>query len=160
MRFSIVAIGRLKDGAETELVGRYKERIDGAGKGVALAPLSITELAEARQSDKKSRAEDEAQRLLEASARADVRVVLDERGKPMTSEAFASFVATQRDNGAREIAFLIGGPDGHGAAVRALPGVKLTLGAMTLPHGLARVVLAEQLYRAVTIIAGHPYHRA
>lgn len=160
MRFSIVAVGRLKESGETELVARYRERIDAAGRSHALGPLAIVELPEARQGDPQSRSADEAQRLLDASARADVRVVLDERGKAMTSADFARFLARERDGGAREIAFLIGGPDGHGATVKALAGVKLTLGPMTLPHGLVRVVLAEQIYRAITILAGHPYHRA
>ncbi|MBL8565691.1 MAG: 23S rRNA (pseudouridine(1915)-N(3))-methyltransferase RlmH [Hyphomicrobiaceae bacterium] len=160
MRISIVAIGRLKDGGEAELVARYRERIEGAGRGLALGPLSITEFPESRLSDAPGRSADEGSRLVEASARADVRVILDERGKAMGSEAFARWLASERDQGAREIAFLIGGPDGHGVAVRALPATKLTLGPMTLPHGLVRVILAEQIYRAITILAGHPYHRA
>lgn len=160
MRLTIAAIGRLKDSGEPELIVRYRERIDASGRSIAIGPLAITELVEARQSDVRQRRDDEAARLLQASARADCRVVLDERAKPQSSEAFAAWLARQRDSGAREAAFLIGGPDGHGEAVRTAATLMLSLGPMTLPHGLARVILTEQLYRAITIISGHPYHRA
>jgi 23S rRNA (pseudouridine1915-N3)-methyltransferase len=103
--------------------------------------------------------DEEARRLLEVAAGARI-VMLDARGKGQTSEAFAAELRRARDGGVEAIAFLIGGADGHGEAVRAAASQTLSLGAMTLPHGLARVVLAEQLYRAATIIAGHPYHRA
>ena len=78
----------------------------------------------------------------------------------MTSAAFANLLRKKRDDGIRDMAFLIGGPDGHGAEIRQTAQSALSLSAMTLPHGLARVMLAEQLYRAATIIAGHPYHRS
>lgn len=159
MRIVIAAVGRLKEGGETELVRRYRERIDAGGRAAALGPLTIVELAEGRQSDKALRMADEAARLLEATARSDLRIVLDERGKPLGSEAFAAELRKARDAGVRELAFLIGGADGHGAAVKSSSGLKLSLGAMTLPHGLVRVVLAEQIYRAITILTGHPYHR-
>jgi 23S rRNA (pseudouridine1915-N3)-methyltransferase len=96
---------------------------------------------------------------MKAAAAAEVRVVLDATGRALSSEAFARFLAESRDGGAKEMAFLIGGPDGHGPAVLDAATLKLSLGPMTLPHGLARIVLAEQLYRASTILAGHPYHR-
>lgn len=160
MRLTIAAIGRLKERGEPELLARYRDRIDASGRALALGPLTITELAEARQNDTRQRRDDEATRLLQAAARADRRVVLDEHGKAITSEAFARWLAAERDGGAREVAFLIGGPDGHGAAAISAATLKLSLGPMTLPHGLARVLLVEQLYRALTIISGHPYHRA
>jgi 23S rRNA (pseudouridine1915-N3)-methyltransferase len=97
---------------------------------------------------------------LSAVARADRRIVLDEHGKSLTSEDFASFVQDARDNGARDMVFLIGGPDGHDPRVREQANLVLSMSHMTLPHGLARALLVEQLYRALTIISGHPYHRA
>ena len=90
---------------------------------------------------------------------ADVIIVLDERGKALSSEAFAKLLAKVRDDGAGTAAIIVGGPDGLAPAVREAAHFKLSFGAMTLPHGLARIVLAEQLYRAATILAGHPYHR-
>jgi len=89
-----------------------------------------------------------------------VTVALDEHGRSLSSEAFAQWIAERRDGGAKTLAFLIGGPDGHSTEALKPATLKLSLGTMTLPHGLARVVLAEQLYRAATILAGHPYHRA
>lgn len=160
MRLSIAAVGRLKDGPERELYLKYAKRIDETGRGVALGPLTLAELAEARQPGAAQRRADEAQRLLHSAAGADALVVLDGGGKPFSSEAFARWLGARRDEGVRTLAFLIGGPDGHGDEALARATLKLSLGPMTLPHGLARIILAEQLYRAATILAGHPYHRA
>lgn len=160
MRLAILAVGRLKDGPERALYLTYAKRLDEAGRALALGPLALHELAEGRAQTVPQRREDEARRLLERAGDGSVTVALDENGKTLSSEAFARWLAQQRDDGARSVAFLIGGPDGHGADVLGNAQLKLSLGAMTLPHGLARIVLAEQLYRAATILAGHPYHRA
>ncbi|MGE0025202.1 MAG: 23S rRNA (pseudouridine(1915)-N(3))-methyltransferase RlmH [Hyphomicrobium sp.] len=160
MRLSIVAVGRLKDGPERALYDKYAKRIDDAGRAVALGPSSLVEIAEGRQASVAQRRTDEAARLVTASEGADFVILLDEAGKALGSEAFARLLATRRDEGRRATAFLIGGPDGHGEAARRKAGLVLSLGPMTLPHGLARIVLAEQLYRAATILSGHPYHRA
>jgi 23S rRNA (pseudouridine1915-N3)-methyltransferase len=159
MRLVIAAIGRLKDTGEAELVARYQKRIATAGRAHALGPLTITEHSESRAADAGQRKAEEAVWLAAAVARADRRVILDEGGQAMPSVAFAAFVRETRDTGTREMAFLIGGPDGHDAALRSRADLVLSLSAMTMPHGLARVLLTEQLYRAVTIISGHPYHR-
>jgi 23S rRNA (pseudouridine1915-N3)-methyltransferase len=160
MRLTIAAIGRLKDSGEADLITRYRKRIEQAGRAAALGPVDIIELAESRNAEASQRKADEAERLLSAVARADRRVVLDEHGKSLTSEDFASFVQDARDNAARDMAFLIGGPDGHDPRVREQANLVLSMSHMTLPHGLARTLLVEQLYRALTIISGHPYHRA
>jgi 23S rRNA (pseudouridine1915-N3)-methyltransferase len=160
MRLVIAAVGRLKDGPERELYQRYAKRLEDAGRGIALGPLKLAELPESRAASAELRRNDEALRLLEASKEAEVRVVLEVTGKPLASDALAQWIATQRDGGTKGMAFLIGGPDGHGPAVLNAGQMRLSFGPMTLPHGLARIVLAEQLYRAATIISGHPYHRA
>lgn len=160
MRFTLAAVGRLKDGAERDLYARYAERFDAQGRAVSLGPLKLNELPESRAQTADLRKNDEADRLLKACAGADERIVLHERGKALSSEAFAKWLATRRDAGSKSLALLIGGADGHGAAALSAATLQLSLGQMTLPHGLARVVLAEQLYRAATILAGHPYHRA
>ncbi len=160
MRLSIIAIGRLKDGPERELYLRYSKRVDETGRAVALGPLALSEFPEARQASARQRQADEAARLTGAAGEADLVVALDETGKTMTSEAFARWLGARRDEGRRTVAFLIGGADGHGPAALERADLKLSLGLMTLPHGLARIVLVEQIYRAVTILAGHPYHRA
>jgi len=160
MRLTLAAVGRLKDGPERELYQRYADRFDAQGRAVSLGPLKLVELPESRAQTSDLRKADEAERLLKACSDADVRVVLHERGRALGSEAFAQWVAARRDGGSKTIALLIGGPDGHGQAALAGAALQLSLGEMTLPHGLARIVLAEQLYRAATILAGHPYHRS
>lgn len=159
MRFIVAAVGRLKD-AERELCERYAKRFDGAGRSLGLGPLSIAELNESRAPGADARKADEAARLIKAAGAASQFVVLDENGKTLSSTAFATWIAQRRDAGCKGLAFLIGGPDGHGAEVVSAAALKLSLGPMTLPHGLARAVLIEQLYRATTILSGHPYHRA
>jgi len=160
MRVALAVVGRLKDGPERQLYDRYAQRFDAAGKGLALGPLTLAEMPEGRAGDAPSRQADESRRLLAHVADATVRVVLDERGKSLTSADFARQLGRWRDDGVARLAFLIGGPDGHGAATLEAATAKLSLGPMTLPHGLARIVLVEQLYRAATILSGHPYHRA
>jgi 23S rRNA (pseudouridine1915-N3)-methyltransferase len=159
MRLIVAAVGRLKD-AERELCERYVERFDAAGRALKLGPLQISEIPESRASTAELRKTDEAQRLLKAASGVDAAVALDGAGRSLSSEAFARWLAGERDGGARTMAFLIGGPDGHGEEALGAAKLCLSLGAMTLPHGLARIVLAEQLYRAATILSGHPYHRA
>ena len=159
MRLIVAAVGRLKD-AEHELCERYAKRLDAAGRALGLGPLSISEISENRSAEAAARKAEEAARLLKAASAADVRVALDESGRALSSEAFAKWIAKTRDEGCKTMAFLIGGPDGHGPAALAGAALKLSLGPLTLPHGLARAVLIEQLYRAATILSGHPYHRA
>ena len=159
MRLTIAAVGRLKDGAERVLVDRYVERL-ALGKSLGLAPVREIEIAESRESSATDRRSDESVRLRKGIGEAQALVVLDAKGRNFSSEAFAQWLATQRDAGIRHAAFLIGGPDGHDPTLRKNSTLLLAFGTMTLPHGLARVILVEQLYRAVTILAGHPYHRA
>jgi len=159
MRISLIAVGRLKDSAERGLADRYIDRFEKLGRQLGLGPLDEVELGESRAQTAPARRDDEAVAMLgRVSARARI-VALDAGGKQMTSEDFAALLASWRDDAVPAAAFLIGGPDGHGPAVAGAADLTLSLGRMTLPHGLARVVLAEQLYRAATILAGHPYHR-
>ncbi len=160
MRMIVAAVGKLKHGPERELFEHYWQRLEAAGRSVSFSPLRLDELNEGRAATADLRKADEAQRLLRTSGEADVRIVLDEHGKRLDSAALAAWIKSRRDGGAKTMAFLIGGPDGHGAEMLASATLGLSLGPMTLPHGLARIVLAEQLYRAATIISGHPYHRA
>lgn len=159
MKLTIAAVGRLKDGGERVLVDRYVGRLASA-RGGSLGPMLEREVTESRAGTSAERRDDEARRLLAAVAGCDVIVVLDERGRDLTSQDLARWLGSRQDTGVRHAAFLIGGPDGHGAEVMAAASLQLCLGRLTLPHGLARAVLAEQLYRASTILAGHPYHRA
>jgi len=159
MHLLIAAVGRLKQGPERDLARHYAERIEAAGRSHALGPLEITELAEGRGATADLRKADEAGRLLGAAAKAETLILLDETGKALTSRGFAEVLRVRRDAGCAKLAFAIGGPDGHGAEIKRKAALVLSVGAMTLPHGLARIILLEQIYRAVTIIGGHPYHR-
>jgi 23S rRNA (pseudouridine1915-N3)-methyltransferase len=158
MRFIVAAVGRLKD-AERDLYVRYASRLDALGRSHALGPVALAEIGEGRGGTPELRKADESARLLKAASSADVKIALDEAGRGFSSEEFARVVAKHQDAGCKTLAFLIGGPDGQGMPALEQATVKLSLGPMTLTHGLARIVLAEQLYRAATIIAGHPYHR-
>lgn len=159
MRLIAAAVGRLKD-AERDLYDRYAKRFDGAGRALGLGPLALFEIGESRAATAELRKADEAARLIKAAGSAEVTIALDETGRGFSSAEFARMLAARRDGGAQALAFLLGGPDGHGAPALETATLKLSLGPMTLPHGLARIVLAEQLYRAATILSGHPYHRA
>ena len=159
MRLLIAAVGRLKTGPETQLLERYIALAKGAGRPVGIGPILFKELIEAKGQSPAIRKADEAERLVETSRQADLRIALDEHGKIFDSRAFSDLLAKRRDAGVGLLAFLIGGADGHGEAALGACHLKLSLGPMTLPHGLARIVLAEQIYRAVTIMTGHPYHR-
>jgi 23S rRNA (pseudouridine1915-N3)-methyltransferase len=159
MRLVIAAVGRLKDGPDRALLDRYMKRLTVSGRGQSLIANAILEIPESRAETAGLRQVDEAQRLAKLVTGVDYTVVLDETGTSMTSRAFAHLLAGHRDRGIQSMAFVIGGPDGHDNGFRKTAQFKLSLGPMTLPHGLARIVLAEQLYRATTIMAGHPYHR-
>jgi 23S rRNA (pseudouridine1915-N3)-methyltransferase len=160
VKIQIVAVGRLKDGPERALFGRYAERLQGLVRAASFGPLSVVELNESRASSAEARRLAEARQLLARTPGEGRIVALDERGETMTSPAFARRLESWRDNGAPCVGFLIGGPDGHGREALERAGLVLSLGPMTFPHGLARVVLMEQLYRAATLSANHPYHRA
>lgn len=158
MHLTIAAVGKLK-GPERELYRRYADRVTQAGRAMKMGPLTTLEIAESRKGSAGERRAGEAEALLGRIPDQAMLLALDEKGDAVTSEELARFLRKQQEAGAANLAFALGGPDGHGNALRERAARKLSLGAITLPHGLARVVLAEQLYRAITILAGHPYHR-
>jgi len=159
MRLVVAAVGRLKDGPERALLAKYRDRLTPLAKRLGLAPVDWQETGESRAGDGAKRRDEEGAALLRLVREAEFVVALDARGQALSSEAFARLLAKKRDAGAKAAAIVIGGPDGLSDAVLAAAHLRFSLGAITLPHGLARIVLAEQLYRAATILAGHPYHR-
>ena len=159
MRLTIVAVGRLKAGPERELADRYLDRLAKGGGALGLEFAGVLELAESRAAGVAQRKRDEAARLSAALGERVATICLDETGRDMGSEGFAAEIGRRRDDGMRELAFVIGGPDGLDPAFRARAALVLALGRMTFPHQIVRMLLAEQLYRATTILAGHPYHR-
>ncbi|HET6223484.1 MAG TPA: 23S rRNA (pseudouridine(1915)-N(3))-methyltransferase RlmH [Dongiaceae bacterium] len=159
MRLVIAAVGRLKDGAERELFAKYRDRFEAAGKRLGMQPIVWHETVESRATVAAKRSAEEGAALLKLAREANFIIALDERGQMLSSEAFANLLAQVRDDGAKTAAILVGGADGLAPEVLAAARAKVSFGAITLPHQLARVILAEQLYRAATILAGHPYHR-
>src|SRR5512143_2926632 len=160
MRLLIAAVGRLKQGPERELFAHYVGRAAAAGRKLALSPLDVVEIAEARGATPQARVEAEAELLLAKRPSSYKLICLDRSGTQLGSDGFAQSLAKFRDGGAQGLAFFVGGADGLGLTASSKADFVLSLSAMTLSHGLARIVLAEQIYRAITILAGHPYHRA
>lgn len=160
MRLTITAIGRMKSGPERDLANRYLERLARSGAALGLDYAGLVEHAESRAEAAAERKRDEAARILAGLPEKTVLLALDETGKTLSSEDFASELARLRDEGVRDLGLVLGGPDGLDPEFRNRARLVLSLGRMTWPHQIARILLAEQLYRATTILAGHPYHRA
>jgi len=156
MRVSIVAVGRLRQGPERALVDDYLTRFDRSGRALGLGPAQMVEVEDRKGGGMAA----EAQLLEKAVPNGALLCVMDERGREMTSPDFANRLAGWRDEGRSEVAFMIGGADGIDPALRARADFALSFGQMVWPHMLVRVMLAEQLYRAASILAGAPYHRA
>jgi len=159
MRLLIAAVGKLKQGPERELFAHYLGRAEAAGRKLHLSPLSVIEVAESKAATATARSKAEGEMLLAKVPPSYTLICLDRTGAALSSEAFAALLSKLRDEGRDGVAFVIGGADGLAAEVVAKAAKAMSLGPITLPHGLARIVLAEQIYRAATILAGHPYHR-
>ncbi len=159
MRLLIAAVGRLKNGPERILCERYIERANAAGRAVGLAPVEVREIAESAKRLAKDRMAEEAKQLLALAPQRSRLVALDGRGRSLASEAFAAKLAAFRSENAPVTVFFIGGADGLGEEIRKKAELVVAFGTATFPHQLARILLAEQVYRAVTILSGHPYHR-
>ncbi len=159
MKIALLCVGKLKEDAERQIVGRYLERFRHTGAALGFAASQMIELPESRAATAKERKAGEAAELRRRMASGACVLALDERGATLTSQDFAQKLAAWRDEGVRNLAIVIGGPDGLDSDFIKDAQAALSLGRLTLPHGLARAVLAEQLYRAATILAGHPYHR-
>ena len=153
-------MGRLKPGPEKFMSGDYQMRAEGLGKKTGISRITVTEFAESQSPSPAARIGEEARWLSAALPPKAFSIVLDERGKAMASETFAAVVQRHLDGGTQDLSFVIGGPDGHAASTRDQAGLLLGFGPMTWPHRLMRIMLFEQIYRAVTIMVNHPYHRA
>jgi 23S rRNA (pseudouridine1915-N3)-methyltransferase len=155
MRLHLCAVGRLRAGPERSLVDDYLTRADRTGRALGLGPVTEHEVEDKRGGGMAA----EAELLARAVPSGAVLVVLDERGKTLSSPEFASQLAQWRDTGRQDAAFVIGGADGIDPAFRARADLAISFGRMVWPHMLIRVMLAEQIYRATTILSGSPYHR-
>jgi 23S rRNA (pseudouridine1915-N3)-methyltransferase len=160
MRIQVSAIGRLKPGPERELASHYVMRAGVSGRTLGITSIAIVEHAESSAVGERLRREEEGRRLLSGLSAGASVVAFDEGGRNLSSGEFAQMVKAELERGTSMLVFLIGGPDGVSDTVReSARGGILSLGRMTWPHRLARVMIAEQIYRAVTILINHPYHR-
>ena len=160
MRLVVIPIGRLKQGPERELTERYRERFDEIGRKLGFRGLEIQEIPESRARDTATRMAEEAAGISAAIPAKSVLVALDERGENIDSATFARQLGRWRDEQAANTIFAIGGADGLSPELRRKAKLIMAFGTATWPHQMVRLMLLEQLYRAATILAGHPYHRA
>ena len=160
MHIVVAAVGRLKQGSETELSERYRKRVAQTGRQLGLRDIEIIEIRESRATDAGKRILEESIALANVIPQDAAVVLLDSLGENLDSIGFATQLAKWRTNGRSAVVFLIGGADGLAASLREKAELRLAFGAATWPHQLVRVMLLEQLYRSMTILAGHPYHRA
>jgi 23S rRNA (pseudouridine1915-N3)-methyltransferase len=160
MRMIVIAVGRLKQGPERELAERYRKRFDDLGRRLGLRGLEIHEIAESRAREAQARIAEEAAAMLSSIPENSVLVTLDQRGDNIDSACLARHLGRFRDQSVTSTVFVIGGADGLSPELRRRETLGIAFGAATWPHQIVRVMLLEQLYRAATILAGHPYHRA
>ena len=160
MRLVVISIGRLKQGPKRELAERYRERFDDIGRKLGFRGLEIHEISESRARDAATRMAEEAAAISALVPQKYALVALDEHGKSIDSARFARQLGRFRDEGAENTIFTIGGADGLSPDLRRKAKMTIAFGAATWPHQMVRVMLLEQIYRAATILAGHPYHRA
>ena len=160
MRIVIAAIGRKRGGPEAALVGDYLDRAGGLGRRLGFSDISLSEVEAPKSLAGEVLKKREGELLLNAVPDGAQIILLDERGENISSEKLAALLARMRDDGAGQAAFAIVGADGHADMLRSRAVRIISFGAATWPHMLVRAMLAEQLYRAMTILSGHPYHRA
>jgi 23S rRNA (pseudouridine1915-N3)-methyltransferase len=159
MRIVVAAVGRLKPGPERDLAERYRKRAADGGRNIGLRDVEIVEIRESRAREMEKRVVEESIALANLIPDGAATVVLDERGETLDSLAFTGQMKRWRDAGRPVACFLIGGADGLSASLSEQADLRLAFGAATWPHQLVRIMLLEQIYRATTLLAGHPYHR-
>ena len=160
MRLTVLAVGFSRGTSEGTLCDDYIHRAVQMGRNMGFPAITVEEVAVSKARDVKTRMADEAARLAARVPAGAHIVLLDAKGKGMTSEDFAEMLGALRDAGTKDLCFVIGGPDGLGTLEGKRAGRSLAFGPQTWPHLLVRAMLAEHIYRAVTILSGHPYHRA
>jgi len=157
---TLAAVGRTHDEPEAQLFEQYWKRASLTGRRLGFMGFDAPIVEISRRTNPAERVREEAEKLLRRLPADAHRMVLDERGRSLSSDEFAKQLSALRDRGVKDIAFVIGGPDGLSSDFRASAQQCLALGVQTWPHLLVRAMLAEQIYRALTILSGHPYHRA
>ena len=160
MRVIIAAVGRLKTGPERDLAERYLKRAAQVGRSIGVTGLEVIEIRESRADNVERRMLEESIAIANVIPDRAMIVLMDERGESMPSAAFAGRLQAWRTEGKPAVVFVIGGADGLAPALKDKSKLTMAFGAATWPHQMVRIMLLEQLYRAVTILSGHPYHRA
>jgi len=160
MRLLIAAVGRLKQGPERELAASYRKRAEATGRALGFRDFEMIEIRESRAQDAERRRVEEAIAIANIIPESAVIVVLDERGENLDSPALAGLLRGWRAEDRSAVCFVVGGADGLALSLLERAQLRLSFGKATWPHQLVRIMLLEQLYRATTILAGHPYHRA
>jgi 23S rRNA (pseudouridine1915-N3)-methyltransferase len=160
MRVVVAAVGRLKQGPERELAERYRKRAAQAGRSAGLSAVDVIEIKESRAADTARRMVEESIAIANVIPEHAVTVILDARGESISSAAFAGRLQEWRQQNKPAVVFIIGAADGLAPSLREKASLAIAFGTATWPHQLVRVMLLEQLYRAVTILSDHPYHRA
>jgi 23S rRNA (pseudouridine1915-N3)-methyltransferase len=160
MRLVVAAVGRLKQGPERELAERYRKRAEQTGRRIGFRDTEIVEIRESRAQEIGKRMIEESIALSSIIPDRAITLILDQRGESLDSATLAARLGGWRDDGRPAAVFIIGGDDGLAPSLRDKATVKLAFGGATWPHQLVRVMLLEQIYRAVSILSGHPYHRA
>jgi 23S rRNA (pseudouridine1915-N3)-methyltransferase len=160
MRLLVAAVGRLKQGPERELAASYGKRVTASGRPLGWRAIEIVEIRESRAQDAERRRTEESIALANVIPDGAIIVILDQRGENLDSPALAALLRQWRADDRPAVCFIIGGADGLAPSLAERARVRLAFGATTWPHQLVRIMLLEQLYRAGTILAGHPYHRA
>jgi 23S rRNA (pseudouridine1915-N3)-methyltransferase len=159
MRLVLAAVGRLKQGPERQLAERYRDRAIKVGRGLGFRDVEVIEIAESRSRDADRRMVEESIAIATIIPDGAAVVLLEETGQHLRTPQFAERLGRWRDDGRPACVFVIGGPDGLAPSLHEKADLALAVGALTWPHQLVRIMLLEQLYRATTILAGHPYHR-
>jgi 23S rRNA (pseudouridine1915-N3)-methyltransferase len=160
MRLTVLAVGHSRGTQEGTLADDFIDRAMKLGRNMGIQAIAVEEVSVSRARETATRMKEECERLAGRVPQGAHVVLLDARGKGMTSEDFAEMLGALRDAGTKDLALVIGGPDGLATLPGIKPGRSLAFGPQTWPHLLVRAMLAEQIYRALTILAGHPYHRA
>lgn len=160
MRVVVIAVGRLKQGPERELAENYRKRAQATGRALGLREIEIVEIRESRAQDAERRRVEESIAIANVIPERGTIVILDERGESRDSATLAALLQQWRAEDRPTVCFIIGGADGLAASLRQRAALRLAFGAATWPHQLVRIMLLEQIYRAASMLAGHPYHRA
>lgn len=160
MRLFILSVGQGRGSHEGALAEEYLARARALGRRAGFTTITVEEVPVSKLREARARIAEEGEKMASRVPEGAHVILLESRGKGMTSEAFAEMLGAMRDAGARDLAFLIGGPDGLDTGPSLKAGRSLAFGAQTWPHLLVRVMLAEQIYRGITILCGHPYHRS